>query len=192
VKKQYKGRYGVFGSTSPRFPTSKAHTESVIANLPRVGPGSYDPSSSSSNTSMLRRKEKRSPVFASTTPQTSPLGQVATAPPAGSYNLPDSWIKKSPSKYPLVSTSPRFQQGSDPADVPGPGHYAAINGTIEAKVRAGEGVHYRGIERNSGHVKFGQAPRFSEPLSDTPGPGYYDNGPGLIKRTFNITIGDWE
>lgn len=161
------GRFGAFGSTASRFEPTKEVTAPV-------GPGAYNPPAALPNPAESRRKDARSAAFRSTS-RRAELG-VVTAAPGHFYNLPSEWPKPTSTSKAFLSNQPRFADAHVEATLPGPGQYNA--GPLPAK---------------ASHLKASdlpKAPRFSSTKTDiSPGPGAYNTVPGMVRRTFNISIG---
>jgi hypothetical protein len=199
VQHKIVGRYGVFGTTSQRFPVSKQDD---------LGPGAYEDKLKMDNVGP-RKKDPRSHIFASKTKRSGPgaakdTGADASAPAVGSYTLPPpDWVKKSGScADSLMNTAPRFKEAKKPVETPGPGYYDTKHNTLDNKVQGNEPIlvrgqlrkpTYKGLDRTGVQKPYGsQSARFRvDPNSEkAPGPGWYDEPNTLIKKTFNITIGD--
>ena len=173
LSKKVHGRYGVFGSTSQRF--------KEIPPVSNASPATYNAPSLDFNPAELRRKDKRSSVFRSGTKREAPFAK----PPketegAGTqyYNVKLDWPKPSHGAMPKA---PRFSPTTVDVDAPGPGDYAARSAFDLAKT----------VPSKSSLPKASRFPH--EKVADGPGPGAYNAPSSLIRKTFNITIGDsWE
>eukprot|EP01063_Lacrimia_lanifica_P005816 TRINITY_DN13511_c0_g1_i1.p1 TRINITY_DN13511_c0_g1~~TRINITY_DN13511_c0_g1_i1.p1 ORF type:complete len:600 (+),score=155.71 TRINITY_DN13511_c0_g1_i1:97-1896(+) len=216
VQKRVTGRYGVFGTTSQRFPENQVHNKSlaaggVTANPENrlTGPGSYNPKPTGSvKPAEARRRDHRTAVFVSNV-ERIPKGKDPT-PGVGDYNLPPTLkttAQGTPARSFFNANELRFKP-TKPSLTPGPGEYQQDHMTLQSN------VHGIGVKGRSGSIKQiepsastqfdkhgGKRPigdrsvRFQAPSkrNQGPGPGYYDTGNSMLKRTFNITIGDsWD
>eukprot|EP00755_Sulcionema_specki_P019498 Sspe_Gene.69630::Locus_41054_Transcript_1_3_Confidence_0.500_Length_1796::g.69630::m.69630 len=189
------GRYGVFGSTAQRFPVQKPQIT--------TGPGSYDPKDNV-NPAEIRRRDLRTSAFVSNIDRmTKPKEET---PGVGEYDTAKAitWLKPSVSQNHknFITTEPRFKPMKPDTYTPGPGEYESQTHTVAAKVLGvpintkGEmrRATHRGLDRAGLQKPVGdRAPRFGKSENATPGPGHYNTGNSLLKRTFNITIGySWE
>eukprot|EP01064_Diplonema_japonicum_P035943 TRINITY_DN792_c0_g1_i2.p1 TRINITY_DN792_c0_g1~~TRINITY_DN792_c0_g1_i2.p1 ORF type:complete len:562 (+),score=98.80 TRINITY_DN792_c0_g1_i2:35-1720(+) len=187
LHRRMNGRYGVFGTTSQRFPSQKIEKE--------LGPGSYDPKTVLKPAD-ARRKDMRMAAFVSNVAR-MPKAKHST-PGVGEYDASRS------SGVPggFVPGELRFKP-EKPSQSPGPGEYVASHGTIDAKI-LGPPVLVNGkltrlqngtTDKSGSKRSIGdRALRFPvNKLAHQPGPGHYETNGTLIKRTFNITIGDtWD
>eukprot|EP00668_Euglena_longa_P020908 GGOE01026025.1.p1 GENE.GGOE01026025.1~~GGOE01026025.1.p1 ORF type:complete len:553 (-),score=23.66 GGOE01026025.1:293-1951(-) len=179
LQKKVAGRFGVFGTTSQRFPLPRDES---------LGPGLYDPKIGlGMDNAKLRKKDLRSAVFASRTRRenASAMPSADCAPPVGAYDVPNpEWLKKSVNcSSTVLAGAPRFK-AQKPADTPGPGAYGASTALGE---KNGEQD-----EQNSAMKprNISKSPRFPrEVVNSVPGPGAYNADVSLLKRTFNVTIG---
>eukprot|EP01006_Ploeotia_vitrea_P028122 TRINITY_DN60861_c0_g3_i1.p1 TRINITY_DN60861_c0_g3~~TRINITY_DN60861_c0_g3_i1.p1 ORF type:complete len:603 (-),score=57.70 TRINITY_DN60861_c0_g3_i1:131-1939(-) len=197
IGKKTVGRYGIFGSTSQRFPAPPKSTQPTGDT--GIGPGSYDPKSDASPAE-TRRKDVRNATFSSRTARKAiPSDAPLDVPPVGSYsaNQSNDWLRKSNNvrKNCGMSQAPRFNIIENKKNnTPGPGHYTTTGsgGTV---VLHGElkAPTYTGLDRQGKNKPHGsQAPRFKIDVEKdrVPGPGAYNLEGSMVKRTFNITIGD--
>jgi hypothetical protein len=172
LKHRINGKFGAFGSTSARLPA-----ELAPAAPP---PGTYEPKSDV-NPSELRRKDKRSPAFRPSGVREDPSHKTQGAPTF--YDVKYDWPKPTSLNPALAGTVPRLQQPKRD-EVPGPGKYATPNYLAE---KARTTTHI-------GPSVWAKGERFNRAVHDVPGPGTYNAvAASLVKRSFNITIGDsWE
>ncbi|KAJ9459765.1 hypothetical protein DIPPA_11428 [Diplonema papillatum] len=189
VHKRVSGRYGVFGTTSQRFPVQKISKA--------LGPGAYDPKLDI-KPQEIRRRDLRQAVFVSQVDR-MPKQRNSGNPGVGEYNsLPPA--ARPPGGF--VPIELRFKP-SRPSGVPGPGEYTMEHGTVGSKMLGIPVITKHGLQRvqHGATDKAGnkrtigdKAVRFpSSRRAVEPGPGQYDVRGSLIKRTFNITIGDsWD
>jgi hypothetical protein len=171
LKHRVSGKFGAFGSTSARLP----------ADIPPTAPppGTYNPKSDV-KIADLRRRDKRSPAFRSSGDRDDPSHKTQGAPTF--YDVKYDWPKPTTNNPAIAGTVPRLHQPKRD-EVPGPGKYPAQN-YLSDKART---------TTHSGPSVWSKADRFSGGASDVPGPGAYNPANSLIKRSFNITIGDsWE
>eukprot|EP01060_Flectonema_neradi_P033348 TRINITY_DN5584_c0_g1_i1.p1 TRINITY_DN5584_c0_g1~~TRINITY_DN5584_c0_g1_i1.p1 ORF type:complete len:551 (+),score=89.61 TRINITY_DN5584_c0_g1_i1:37-1689(+) len=180
LHRKVKGRYGVFGSTAQRFPTKKVNKQ--------IGPGSYTPKRDS-NPAELRRRDLRTSIFLSAVDRIPRLKEIT--PGVGEYNV----HPRANSSGGFVPSELRFRP-MKPSDSPGPGEYQSEHNTIGSRVNGvpvlvnGEVKRTTDIKRPVGDraVRFPRTGNFVQP-----GPGHYECQSSLIKRTYNITIGDtWD
>jgi hypothetical protein len=176
VQQKLKGKYGVFGTTSARLPPPQPATAPP--------PGTYEPRVDV-DPANFRRRDKRTPAFRPTGPRDDPSHTTQGAPTF--YDIKTEWPKPSTTAPSLGGTVPRFQgPGTKKEAVPGPGQYP-MQHHIAEKAKT---------TQHSGPSVWSKSARFDSHAKDVPGPGAYTthaSGGGLIKKSFNITIGDtWE
>lgn len=170
IHKRVAGRFGIFGSTSQRFPQPPVAVQ--------AGPASYTPKTVDEvNFVDLRRRDRRTSAFRSKVARST---ASAVGPQAATvfYEQPSDWPKPSTTSKAFITTMPRFAGDKQHKEAkPGPGAYDVVpswQNNVSASIP--RGTRFDG---KSGNV--------------VPGPGSYNTVPSLIKKTFNITIGDnWE
>lgn len=172
VKSRLRGKFGAFGSTSARLPSP------APASAPP--PGAYN-AKIDINPSENRRSDKRSPAFRPSGTRDDPSHKTQGA--ATFYDVKIDWPKPSTLNPALAGTVPRFHV-SKKDEVPGPGKYPTPQ-YLADKART---------TTHSGPSVWPKANRFDRSVPDVPGPGAYNAAPeSLVKKSFNITIGDtWE
>ena len=176
LQQKRNGRYGVFGTTSPRF------TREVTKDVPPVG--TYETNKPETNPADLRRKDLRSSAFRSTAPKSPAIVTAAVAKQDAErplcYDSKIDWPKPYNNSKVFVSSVPRFTSNRHDEEVPGPGSYNTSN--------------FKPGAPNQKAPSFGKGSRFdSVGFENTPGPGSYHSAGSLNKKTFNITVGGtWE
>jgi len=191
------GRYGVFGTTAQRFPVQQPKVS--------VGPGSYNPPDKI-NPAEIRKRDVRQACFLSNVERKGiSLKSQEETPGVGSYEV-TSTFKGIRTEYPKGTNDlePRFRPEKPSDRTPGPGEYDQTADDLSSKVLGGVMVtdrrgrlcrtSHRGLDKNGNTRPIGdRALRFQGRKTDTPGPGQYDSTGSLIKKTFNITIGEtWD
>lgn len=175
VNSKLRAKYGVFGTTSARLPPPQPATAPP--------PGTYEPKVDV-DPANFRRRDKRTPAFRPNGPRDDPSHKTQGAPTF--YEVKTEWPKPSTTAPSLGGTVPRFQgPGSKKEEVPGPGHYPTPHFVAE-KART---------TQHAGPSVWSKSTRFDSGVTDVPGPGAYvgHTSDSLIKKSFNITIGDtWE
>ena len=176
IKQKRGGRFGVFGTTSPRLPRE------VVKVVPPVG--TYETNKPEVNPADLRRKDLRSSAFRSLAPKSpaivpSSVAKVNAERPL-TYDGKIDWPKPYNNSKVFVTSVPRFTSDRRDEEVPGPGSYDTDNFKPSAPEKKA--------------TSFGKGHRFeSVGFENTPGPGSYYTPQSLNKKTFNITVGGtWE
>eukprot|EP00756_Hemistasia_phaeocysticola_P016557 Hpha_TRINITY_DN15483_c0_g4::TRINITY_DN15483_c0_g4_i1::g.176349::m.176349 len=201
LSRRIAGRYGVFGTTAQRFPVQQPKVT--------VGPGSYNPPDKV-NPAEIRKRDLRQACFLSNVERKGIVQKAQEETPGvGSYEaktafgpVPTGMRTEHPKG--TNDLEPRFRPERPTDLTPGPGHYESTAQDLAAKVFGGVVVtdrrgrmgktSHRGMDRTGNTRPVGdRSLRFPSRKTDTPGPGQYDATGTLIKKTFNITIGDtWD
>eukprot|EP01065_Artemidia_motanka_P027524 TRINITY_DN32710_c0_g1_i1.p1 TRINITY_DN32710_c0_g1~~TRINITY_DN32710_c0_g1_i1.p1 ORF type:complete len:616 (+),score=99.89 TRINITY_DN32710_c0_g1_i1:80-1849(+) len=195
------GRYGVFGTTSQRFPVQQPKVQ--------VGPGSYNVPDKI-NPAEIRRRDTRSACFVSSVDRGGIVRKAQEhTPGVGQYDTDRGFgaaMNAVRSHYTKGTNAlePRFRPTKPGERTPGPGEYESsakdmctkvLGGMIvtDRRGRTGRATH-NGVDRSGMQRPVGdRALRFPPAKGDVPGPGQYEAGNSLVKKTFNITIGDtWD
>lgn len=181
---------GAFGSSSPRFTKADTGPQPTSATLPHLAPGSHV-------TSVGGGGPQRGVLRVPPAPSARPTPRVdQSGPPPGAYYRPEDWGPKTHSRTGGVLTSSRFNDSM--SGVPGPASYIPPE---PATLRKAAAFSFSGVRLvlfmvNSVPISITrtqQSTRFVERKPEGPGPGAYSSGRGLVKRSFNITVGDyWE
>eukprot|EP01062_Namystynia_karyoxenos_P066276 TRINITY_DN60238_c0_g1_i1.p1 TRINITY_DN60238_c0_g1~~TRINITY_DN60238_c0_g1_i1.p1 ORF type:complete len:614 (+),score=169.38 TRINITY_DN60238_c0_g1_i1:98-1843(+) len=201
LRRRIAGRYGVFGTTSQRFPAEKRITE--------IGPGTYN-AADRINPAELRKRDGRTACFVSNVARRGIVDKAQEETPGvGQYETHRGFadeLARMQTSYQKGTNAlePRFRPTKAGDLTPGPGQYEAGLHDVSTKVlggmivsdrrgRSGRATHV-GVDRSGQTRPIGdRALRFPNVKSETPGPGQYEAGNSLVKKTFNITIGDtWD
>jgi len=191
---------GVFGANAPRFSPAGAPPEAGAGGgaSSSAGPGAYDPKPApdkplhKGHSTVFASKTDRfraasAPAAAIDTADYEPeAGKLPRGDPArlgpGAYTLPDQWARKGLSykQAAFGSESGRSKVAAGAAaNLPGPGRYNTTKDVDKA---------LKPMTNPGKETVFGsQVARFKTAGPFTPGPGQYNLGADLTRKSYNIT-----